>query len=322
MPTTSRHACERCRRVKVRCLVETVAIHGSCRRCHESNAECVFGDIAPRQRRKRTDTRLALLEQQVKALQETYSAAHPHAGVCADQHTNFDEGRPSVDFTTGSNSPPTLFTVQPDSIGEEFSPAVVPNSDTIPGYVNDVDVSYELGVGLFTKFTEDLLPQYPILTFSDNDTFDNLRVSKPLLLFASVTAASSTQGTDLFERLHSRLLCILSNKVVLDGEKSLELVQAILIAEVWYSPPSDLKKLNFYLWIQLAATLTVELGLTWERLGKAMETADPMNLEALQVALAVYLSVSTFVPAPARFFYADCRQCFSELTRSIHGPIH
>lgn len=303
-----RHACERCRKAKVRCIVENVVGYHSCKRCSESNAQCVFTNIAPRQRRKRTETRLVALEKEFNALRNAYNAAHPNAKVCTDgPQSTLTNPSPILNYSYDDG----------ESFDEDTSPVssaltAIPavqstDLDPIPSYVNALDLTYEEAVNLLTVFISELLPEHPVLSLNESESFDFLRCNKPVLLFAMITAASSTKNSDLFEQLHSRLIRILTEKVVVDGEKSLELLQSVHIAEVWYNPPADLKKLNFFLWLRLASTLAIQLGLTWDRLAKAVthsddETSRVRNSESLHAAFAIFISVSRCV---ARLFYND-----------------
>ena len=45
------------------------------------------------------------------------------------------------------------------------------------------------------------------------------------------------------------------------GEKSLELVQALLVTVTWYWPPEHFEELNFYQLSNIAMTMAIDLGL-------------------------------------------------------------
>ena len=50
-------------------------------------------------------------------------------------------------------------------------------------------------------------------------------------------------------------------KSLVDSEKSLELVQALLISAVWYHPPNKFGQLKYYEYIHMAATMAMDIGI-------------------------------------------------------------
>lgn len=107
-----------------------------------------------------------------------------------------------------------------------------------------------------------------------------------------ITAASMSEHGALFKQLHDELTKRLAMKVIVGGERSLELVQALLVMEVWYCFPDDLDEgVNFYQWIHIAATMALQLGLgscSWAQ-GEDLERA----MEEARILLAVYASCSS-----------------------------
>ena len=74
LPTPSRssdntlRACESCRLRKLRCLQDTSSSSEKCQRCAKSDRECIFTSPSRKSRRVRTDTRVAELEKEIKAM--------------------------------------------------------------------------------------------------------------------------------------------------------------------------------------------------------------------------------------------------------------
>jgi hypothetical protein len=129
---------------------------------------------------------------------------------------------------------------------------LTPNDNPL-GVISSL-LSKDEAVKLLVDFMQDLLPQYPILAFTEFDTYDSLEVEKPLLLLATITAASGAQNQALFQELHSRLVEVLTVRVFVRGEASLELVQSIMVMEVWYSAPEDVRRARFYQWVRYSPT--------------------------------------------------------------------
>jgi hypothetical protein len=64
-------SCEACRGRKVRCLQQTIDPSSTqCARCQKMSLNCIFLAPSTRQRRKRTDIRIAELEKELKLMQK------------------------------------------------------------------------------------------------------------------------------------------------------------------------------------------------------------------------------------------------------------
>ncbi|KAI9711702.1 MAG: hypothetical protein M1820_001846 [Bogoriella megaspora] len=150
-------------------------------------------------------------------------------------------------------------------------------------------ISDQLARELFQTFIDYLLPQYPIVIIQE--PYDALRVSKPVLLLAAVAAASSTREQYLFAMLHSHLVRQVTEKAIIEGERSIELIQSILILETWYYPPDDLRRLNFYQWIHIAGTMALQLGLGGARDLREPDLSKP-DSENRRTMFAVFQSCS------------------------------
>ncbi|MCJ1249973.1 hypothetical protein MMC30_007199 [Trapelia coarctata] len=241
----------------------------------------------------------SILEKQVQALKAAFENAHPTPNTpCSMASARSQKTSHGVEFGMPADSSPhssIAHTVEPD---DHESPAWEPDlySETILGCTEFDSLSFGTTVELFADFVLHALPEYRVLVFADSDNFESLRTNKPILLFAVVTAASRAKDPTLFENLHTRLLRLLTDKVIINGERSVELLQAVLVTEVWYNPPDDLGRLNFYLWIQIAGTMALQLGLWWDpRMLSAVTNmeADDRTMDRWRTALAFYLSVST-----------------------------
>jgi hypothetical protein len=180
-----------------------------------------------------------------------------------------------------------------------------PGEQSIPDLIGADVLPLSVGIKLFDEFKNDVLPGYPVLELSEDHTFTSLRSSHPLLLLGMVTAASRGSNQRLFAELHPRLRSLLADAVLVRGQCSLEIIQAILVMEIWYHPPEDLRHLNFYTWIQIAGTLVRQLGLwPWtidssKKRHNSLEQPPNLSRGNDRTAFAVYLSMSTYVPHDA-----------------------
>src|SRR5271154_3236090 len=61
-------ACEACRLLKVRCLPDNTSTSAICQRCKKSGRICIYAAPQKRRQRIRTDTRVAELEREIRAM--------------------------------------------------------------------------------------------------------------------------------------------------------------------------------------------------------------------------------------------------------------
>lgn len=76
-----------------------------------------------------------------------------------------------------------------------------------------------------------------------------------------IAAAASSENEDLYLSLNQELLAVYADRITIKGEKSLELIQSMLVSVVWCCPPENFDSLKFYQYIHVAATMAIELGI-------------------------------------------------------------
>lgn len=132
-----------------------------------------------------------------------------------------------------------------------------------PGQGDIVDrgmLSMDQAADLLVRYTDRMVPHFPAVIFPPSLTALELRRSKPLL-FLAVMAASSGEIPPLQMALQRELMVSLAEKVFLSGEKNLEIVQALLVAVIWYWPPEHFEELKFYQLVHTAAVMAIDIGL-------------------------------------------------------------
>ena len=139
---------------------------------------------------------------------------------------------------------------------------------------------------LFESYNKDLVQHYPGVTFPEYCTAEQVRRTKPILFQAAVTAAACQTDGDLFEELFNGIIKLYGEKIFIEGERSLEFVQALTLTSVWYCPPEQEwghAKLQFYQYLRMAATMAIELGI-------GMKLDSTINsLEESRTLLSCYL---------------------------------
>jgi hypothetical protein len=121
-------------------------------------------------------------------------------------------------------------------------------------------ISLELARKLVSHYQTNLYPQYPQVYIPCSA--DELRESKPTLFLAVIAAGAESEDGALATALDNEVLQEYANRSVVQSEKSVELVQALLVSAVWYLPPNKFGQLKYYEYIHMAATMAADIGIT------------------------------------------------------------
>lgn len=105
---------------------------------------------------------------------------------------------------------------------------------------------------------------------------------------------------------------IFADSIIVHGQKSLELVQAIMISVIWYFPPEHFEELKFYQLVHLAAVMAIDIGLgrrknspkshlipyTWrDHPLRKHPLPDPATIDSRRTWLAAYFLASNVAMA-------------------------
>jgi len=91
-------------------------------------------------------------------------------------------------------------------------------------------ISIEQAEQLLQIYNADIVENYhPIVIFSPELTAKELRRTRPTLFLAVIAAASGKVSPTLLSVLNSEALTAYAHRTIINGEKSLELVQAMII---------------------------------------------------------------------------------------------
>ncbi|KAK3700908.1 hypothetical protein LTR37_015711 [Vermiconidia calcicola] len=271
---TSHRACAHCRSQKVRCIIDDDSPE-VCQRCARSGKPCIFTPLQKRKQRKRTDTRVAELEREMRAMRsllkskertpqqrETIlSASAPRpAGLWFEENTVHASHRdigsnPTQVKDDGSALKQTSGQTQ-FSGRSQLWPTRFANRP--PEDSKDVVASARQ---LFETYRKDLFPHYPVVVVPDSTSADDLRQTKPTLFLAIIAAAAAKDNPELSALLDKEVLHAYATKSVVHSEKSVELIQSLLLSAIWYHPPSKFGQLKYYEYIHMAATMAMDIGI-------------------------------------------------------------
>jgi hypothetical protein len=130
----------------------------------------------------------------------------------------------------------------------------------------DSIVAPDIAERVFHRYVNDICPHFPAVPFPPGTTAREIREKKPLL-FLAVLAASSHGSVDQFvsQDVQRSLTKVLKDQLAdiiwRNGEKSLEIVQALHVSVLWYRPPLHFEQHNFYMMVNCAAVMALDLGL-------------------------------------------------------------
>ncbi|KAF2425517.1 hypothetical protein EJ08DRAFT_700324 [Tothia fuscella] len=225
-------ACINCARSKTRCGAHTL---GKCERCHRLQKECV---PAPEIRKKRAAkkpnlSKTAALEQKldgiVQMLQESKSTP-PLTSHSQDQPLGVDTLRAPYNPSIGPPTPAS------SSTSVSTPPHHLGYSCGIDGHSIAVPVSYppetpaELEEILDTYQTK-LVPFFPVALIQPGTTIQHIKRERPFLWLVIRATCSRSQARQYALGLEIRQR--LAHAIMIDAEKSLDLLFGIVVFAAW-----------------------------------------------------------------------------------------
>lgn len=251
-------ACEECHRLKIKCDVSN-SLGGVCERCSRNNLHCV--PAAPRLQRDKIQELEAQIQELQIALRERSNSTSIPGRSPASSYENYEDALLSF---LDHRIPPSK---QEDLLRQYASHA---------GAVWPV---VRLSMGLY-----DLRAKYPVLLLS-------------VLVY---TVTQQTQGTDsdVHDELVKEAMYIIGNEIIGRGQRSIELVQALLVAAFWSKTSRKGQQGSCYQLIQLATDMAIDLGIAGPGLIPSPVAyfdmhEDSASLEARRTWLACFVALST-----------------------------
>lgn len=286
MQSTGTHrACDACRSLKVRCQPAQGCPKGPqqrpCVRCEASGNACVY--TAPyRTKRKRTDVRVRELEEEVKSLGELLRNGQARQLPETDlQHL----GGRSV-YMTPFDHPYAHLSISPST----------PETSGLSPYISDPIaagcLSMQYATQLVGLYVSDLAPQRPLVVFASGAIASDLRTSRPTLFLAVLAAAAATLDESLCAKLNDMLLRTYAERIMIRGEKSLELIQALLVSANWFYFPDKYDHVKFYQQLHMAAAMALEVGLGETESADMIRAANGEGLDCERTLLGCYICCS------------------------------
>lgn len=301
-------ACIACRNMKIRCL--PIEGQEACSSCAKVNRECVMP--GPPRKRQKTVHKVAELEKKINALTDALLAKSQHADTTpTDSSENPQSGR---SISEPAKTDATLvddrahmhdryernFLDQafPDATTNEFS-----NISCVPAHVEalakdsyvDViergDLSVETATAMFRYWLHKMCASSPQVVFPPGTEMQDVRSRRPMLFLTIMTIASPMIQPAAQPALTIELHRQLAERVLFHGEKSLDLVQALILNCQYYMRPRTARDMSFNQSIHSAAVMCLELGIG-KRSANERSRSPIEELELRRTWLACYQEAS------------------------------
>ncbi|CAG8425877.1 unnamed protein product [Penicillium salamii] len=280
-------ACEICRSLKVRCLPSSQP--DTCLKCARSKKPCVFVERPPRQRQAKpkhgSKARICALESKVDDLIALASQSQLH------KQQNFPQGiaelselelltssssstrgeqestRNDQNRCTGSNLLTGSF--------DDWSGHSKPNGSFCTELLRECGISLDAAEGYVGQFHK-MTSYFPFVVLPIDATVSNLCTERPFALVAALTAAAS-EDRKLQKSLGDKFRIRALHAIMIDNDRSLDLLNGILIYLAWYQFHYVPSKEQFNQLLHVAIAMVGDLGLN-------LRPAEAMKKAALRLA--------------------------------------
>jgi hypothetical protein len=241
--------------------------------------------------------------------------------VVAGQRRKYAESReyptPSDASRSPSTAPPNrksidsgLSTARQPGPNPFLAPQPWQKSPATHEYADVVDrglLTADLATVMFNLFVERMSPHMPAIAFTPGTTAADVRKSKPTLFLAILSASSGMTEPALQRVLTKEVMSIYADRIICNGEKTLELIQALQVSALWYWPPEHFEELKFYQLIHIAAVMAIDIGMGKKSKSSANKPSglwrdhawrrtpypDPESIEARRAWLSCYFLCCT-----------------------------
>ena len=232
-----------------------------------------------------------------------------------DERRDCEEGGLFIRGPCPSMAPPSSAPDRDDTLRERLRERELnhPQQDIVDRGI----ITMTLATELFARYNLRMCQHLPGVVFPPTMTAAELRATKPTL-FLSVMAAASSELPNLQRTLTKELMVTLAEKIIVLGNKSLELVQALQVAVIWYWPPERFEELKFYQLVHVAAVMAIDLGL-----GRRKQARHPLKSN-LAISWRDHPLRKSPLPDPttieARRAWVTCYFLATNTAMALHRP--
>ncbi|KAI1387923.1 uncharacterized protein F4822DRAFT_407986 [Hypoxylon trugodes] len=304
-------ACMTCRNMKIKC----VSVPGSkdCETCLRLSRPCQ--DPGPPKARMKTSQKFSELESRIDALTSALEIERRR-----NQHSpNQTRGEALQSTTPDSNGREDDFLshaerrIQPERVTNDVGMDVAMYGDV----VNQRLVDASTASLLFDHWNLHMRPLMPVIEISSEEDVSAIRMKKPILFLTIMTVASASIRPSLVPPLLTRLNNTLAQDVFIQGAKSLDLLQSMILFSQYYIQPPHIRSFALPQHVYSAVVMSHDLGLST---GPKLNGRDKASAKEIhRTLLAVYLGASCSTTLLRRhqplLFTSSHRDCMEALMR-------
>ncbi|KIV84984.1 hypothetical protein, variant [Exophiala sideris] len=333
-------ACVACRNMKIRCL--PVEGQEACRACSKVNRECVMP--GPPRKRQKTVHKVAELEKKINALTDALLAKQqaepsPPESTEKDQLTTASSVASRVDdnynaktnhisqnlVTQLMDAPSMRSAMQPLDLSTSCH-ALDRDPQAKDNYVDVVErglLSMDTAVTMFDYWTHKMCTTCPIVVFAPSTKVQEVRERRPMTFLAILAITSPVVMPSIQPDLTVDLARQLSERVLFHGEKSVDMVHALLMHASYYIRPRNARDLAFNQYISTAIVMSYETGIgKRSNIRRGMPLAQ--KIESARTWLSVFhasISTCTIMRTPSNV-RTDARfdECLQILDNAQDAP--
>ncbi|KAK2684075.1 hypothetical protein RAB80_002021 [Fusarium oxysporum f. sp. vasinfectum] len=238
-------ACLNCRLSKLRCEPSGSQVDGtSCKRCLETHCPCIYEETSSEYQRRRA-----------AGAKRKESASSERPWSTAQHQTR----RPSpFQDSESPNRCTTTHSAAREAARQSESPSET-SQDNVGSTTQIKEVPETQSQRLLDHFFS-VMTEPPLISPSFLPSVDSHR-QKDVLRLAVLATAASTLDMKLFAEMDTRLRHTLAESVIITGQKSIELVQALILAVAFYAANEPLHKVRISGLAAQAESMGSDLGL-------------------------------------------------------------
>ncbi|KAI1104968.1 hypothetical protein F4804DRAFT_305596 [Jackrogersella minutella] len=278
-------ACIACRNMKIKCISVPGSKH--CESCLRFSRQCQ--DPGPPKARVKTSQKFSELEKKIDALTNALDIEKRRNQQSINQVRLEALWSKTPDSNTEDRE--TLSSPERQGHDVDFVASDGRINTMISGDLTDV-IDLPTASVLYDHWNRDMRPLMPVIQFSSEENASTTRAKKPTLFLTIMTVASTSIRPALVPNLLTRLNSILAREVFIQGAKSLDLLQSLILFSQYYIQPPDIKAFALPQHVYSAVVMSHDLGLN--SMSKPNERGNSIEeMEIYRTLLAVYFGASS-----------------------------
>ncbi|XEV05307.1 hypothetical protein FSHL1_010594 [Fusarium sambucinum] len=247
-------ACMNCAKLKMKCQWPNSGSgrpEKACSRCLRMKLECQVPEVTQRRKRGKS-TRVAQLEKKIDGIVSLLAANQRNLTPLTPESPKEPTQPRSQSMASLSISPRSLDMIP---CGSDIPPNFAPNAELFPGF----RVSHQQAAERLALYKRDYVPHFPFVPLSGIMTSHELYIESSLLFWTILAVVSPLEDKVQME-FKSWFRRYLAEHVVVRQEKSIDILQAILIYLGWndFHFYGELQVTNI---VQMAIGLVIDLRL-------------------------------------------------------------